>query len=169
MIFVTVGHQMPFDRLVRTVDAWAGLRARDDVFAQIGHADYVPTNIAWTASLPSGAFRQRIMEAEAVVSHAGTGTILTALELGTTILVMPRRGALKETRNDHQVATATRLCVEKKVAVAMDESELLSMLDRLPTLGSAERIRHRASPDLLETVTSFIRSSGRRGRSKQTR
>lgn len=36
MIFVTVGTQVQFDRLIRTVDEWAGARARSDIFAQIG-------------------------------------------------------------------------------------------------------------------------------------
>jgi hypothetical protein len=33
MIFVTVGTQGQFDRLIRTVDEWAGGHGRTDVFA----------------------------------------------------------------------------------------------------------------------------------------
>ena len=35
MIFVTVGAQLPFDRLVSVVDEWAGSTGRSDVFGQI--------------------------------------------------------------------------------------------------------------------------------------
>jgi len=37
MIFVTVGAQMAFDRLIRAVDAWAGVHPAVSVFGQIGH------------------------------------------------------------------------------------------------------------------------------------
>ena len=45
MIFVTVGTQGPFDRLVRAVDKWAGMRARADIFAQTGPSDYQSEHI----------------------------------------------------------------------------------------------------------------------------
>jgi hypothetical protein len=40
MIFVTVGTQGQFDRLIRTVDEWADARGRTDLFAQTGPAVY---------------------------------------------------------------------------------------------------------------------------------
>jgi len=57
------------------------------------------------------------------------GTIITALELDKPILVMPRRGDLGETRNDHQLATARRLHALGLIEVALDEAELRSRLD----------------------------------------
>ncbi len=38
MIFVTVGEQLPFDRLVRAVDEWAAASGKE-VFAQIGNSE----------------------------------------------------------------------------------------------------------------------------------
>ena len=59
------------------------------------------------------------------------GTILTALELGKPLLVMPRRAALGEHRNDHQLATVRRFAELGSVEVALDESELALKLDDL--------------------------------------
>src|SRR5688500_9921748 len=98
VIFVTVGAQMPFDRLVRAVDAWA--EGRTDVVAQIGESAYVPKTLRWTRFLEPEAFRRHYAEAKVVVAHAGTGSIITALQIGKPIIVMPRRAALRETRND---------------------------------------------------------------------
>ncbi len=56
--------------------------------------------------------------ATAIVAHAGMGTILTALEMGKPLLVMPRRAALGEHRNDHQLATASRFAELGRVKVA---------------------------------------------------
>jgi UDP-N-acetylglucosamine transferase subunit ALG13 len=94
-------------------------------------------------------------ECSAVVSHAGMGTILTALELGKPILVAPRLGRLAETRNDHQTATAQRFVAEGLVRAAYDDAELERELDRLASLPPAPsdaRITSRASESLLARV-----------------
>ncbi|MFG0274867.1 MAG: glycosyltransferase [Phycisphaerales bacterium] len=156
MIFVTVGAQMAFDRLIGAVDAWAGERDRNDVFAQIGPSELTPSHMQWTNFLDPPAFRKRVQEADAIVAHAGMGSILTALEVGKPILVMPRLGRLRETRNDHQVATAERFLEMGRVAVAMDETELPSALDRLSALECGERISRWASPELLGALRAFI-------------
>ncbi len=63
VIFVTVGSQEPFDRLIRAVDEWAGLRARSDVFAQIGGSDLRPQHIEFTQFLEPSEFNGAMQEA----------------------------------------------------------------------------------------------------------
>lgn len=157
MIFVTVGAQMAFDRLVRAVDQWAEVRKRMDVFAQIGPADYIPQHIEFEHFIDPPEFRRRVSEADAIVAHAGMGSIITALELGKPIIVMPRRGDLKETRNDHQVATAKRFLAQGRIAVAFDEAELLQKLDQIEAIRGGQRISTEASPDLISTLKAFLR------------
>jgi UDP-N-acetylglucosamine transferase subunit ALG13 len=156
VIFVTVGAQMPFERLCRAVDRWAGVRGRNDVFAQIGTTTWTPTHLRATPMLAPREFTTAVRECSAIVAHAGMGSILTALQFGKPILVMPRRGDLRETRNDHQVATAKRFRDLGKVAVAFDESELERELDRLETLSPADTIGPYASPELLAAVRDFV-------------
>ncbi|MGI9102746.1 MAG: glycosyltransferase [Terriglobales bacterium] len=156
MIFVTVGAQMPFDRLVRVVDQWAAERGRSDVFAQVGPAAWKPQNIDWVEFLSPAEFRQKVEQARVIVSHAGMGSILTGLELGRPILVLPRRGDLRETRNDHQLATARSLLAQGRISVAFDEAELSSKLDDLDSLSCKERVPSYASPELLEAIRHFV-------------
>ena len=40
MIFVTVGYQMPFDRMVESIDRWAGRHPDAAIFAQIGPTEF---------------------------------------------------------------------------------------------------------------------------------
>lgn len=160
MIFVTVGTQLPFDRLVSTVDKWAQLRGRSDLFAQIGPSRLRPKYIRWCEFLDAGQFEQMAAQAEAIVSHAGTGTIITALDLGKPILVMPRRAALRETRSDHQVATVKWLQSRAGVIVAMDETELMARLDELPQVVINAGPKPQASSMLLEKIAAFIKRSG---------
>lgn len=147
---------MPFDRLIAGVDAWADRSGRTDVFAQIGPTALRPRAIRWEAFITPSEFRTRVRECDALVAHAGMGSILTALEFGKPVLVMPRRASHLETRNDHQVATANRLKALGKLHVAMDEHELPRMLDRLGVLGAAGVIEPFASPSLLRAVRDFI-------------
>ncbi len=131
MIFLTVGAQMPFDRLVRAVDAWAARAGNGSIFAQIGRGGYRPAHLRHVEFLEPRAFRNAFNAATAIVAHAGMGTIINALELGKPILVMPRRGDLAETRNDHQLATARRFRELGLVEVAFDETELPDRLDQV--------------------------------------
>jgi UDP-N-acetylglucosamine transferase subunit ALG13 len=156
-IFVTVGAQIPFDRLIVAVDAWAAARSTgDNVFAQVGEQGYRPAHMKFAELLEPPEFKQRVLWADVLVAHAGMGSILTALQYGKPILVMPRLGSLKETRNDHQVATAQRFREMGKVAVAMDEREIVAQLDGLAALGRAEQISDRASDELIAAIRSFI-------------
>lgn len=157
MIFVTVGAQMPFDRLVRTVDAWAAGHPEHHVLAQIGDGASPPSAMHWTHRLDAATFRRCLFEADLVVTHAGMGTILTALELGKPTIVMPRRGQLRETRNDHQLATAESLLADERIAVAWDERELLEKLDHMADVAPPPPVPSHASADLLDALRQFIR------------
>jgi UDP-N-acetylglucosamine transferase subunit ALG13 len=100
-----------------------------------------------------------MVTAELIVAHAGMGTIITALELGKPILVMPRREYLHETRNDHQVATVNQFARREGIIVAMDEKELFSKLDQAEVFSASTRISREASAELISTIRSFIHCS----------
>ena len=71
---------------------------------------------------------------------------------------MPRRAALGEQRNDHQLATARRFRDRSGVLVAEDEHHLAQQLDGLAHLTNSQPIGEFASPQLLDFVAKFIAS-----------
>jgi UDP-N-acetylglucosamine transferase subunit ALG13 len=156
LIFVTVGSMDPFDRLVRAIDEWAGSRGRTDIFAQIGKAQYEPRHIEAVPFLSPSEFRERIRAARLVVAHAGTGSIIAALELGTPIIVMPKCAHLGEHRNNHQIATARRFGQKHGIIVANDEKELIVKLEQEEEHSRPTVIPSEASPDLISALRSFI-------------
>lgn len=135
MIFLTIGTHEPFDRLVRAVDAWcAGAEAGPRVFGQITEpraGGYRPQHFEWVGRLDPQDYDRQIADARLIVSHAGMGSILTALHHAKPIVVMPRRGHLKETRNDHQFTTVRMLRDRPGIHVADDETQLGPVLDRV--------------------------------------
>ncbi len=156
MIFATTGSQMPFDRLIRVVDEWAATHPEKKIVAQIGVTDLVPANLETRTTMPPSEFAQLVADAELVVGHAGMGTILTAFRHGTPVLVLPRRGDLQETRNDHQFATARRLADRPGLHVALDEASLLAALDRLSGCDRPEPIPPHASDELIDFIRGFV-------------
>jgi UDP-N-acetylglucosamine transferase subunit ALG13 len=156
VIFVTVGTQLPFDRLISAVDRWAAVASRPVVFAQIGPTQFVPRHIQHARFISPEQCTERMATAEAIVAHAGIGTILTALELGKPLLVVPRRAEFGEHRNDHQLATARRFAELRWVKVAADEAELPARLDDLCRMIAQPCISRSAPEDFVAGLRSFI-------------
>lgn len=156
MILITVGSQAPFDRLVRAADSWAQSRARSGVFAQIANGQYVPRHCSFVRFVDPPEFRSLMQRASLIVAHAGMGSIISSLELGKPIVVMPRRACFRETRNDHQVAATQRFGAIGRVVVAEDERQLAEKIDFALTLGNRERISSQASPQLITAIRRFI-------------
>jgi UDP-N-acetylglucosamine transferase subunit ALG13 len=156
LIFVTVGTQLRFDRLVAPCAEWLR-RNRQPCFIQ--HAGYpLPLD-----PLPNASFlgphetEEMLAKATLVVAHAGMGTILHCLVRGTPLIVMPRRASLGEHRNEHQLETVRWLRNREGLRVADDESALLRLLEEpLPTGDRAPKISTSASPQLLAAVRDFI-------------
>lgn len=159
LIFVTVGSQLPFDRLVFAADAWARRTGRVDVLAQVG-AGRRPEAIRSIPSLGPEEFDSTVRGASVVVAHAGMGVILTALRHGKPVVVMPRQAERSEHRNDHQRATVEGLKDLRGVFVAADESELSDRIDQAlefrQTIDGSAMISPSASASLQGAVRSFI-------------
>ena len=154
MIFVTIGTQLPFDRLIRIIDKLAP-QLNEEVVAQVYQCDFTPKNIKTVDFLAPDEFNRLFDKARLIVSHAGMGTILSALQEGKPIIVFPRIAALGEHRNEHQLATAHKFKEMGTVNVAMNEEELTSMLlnGNQTTL---QHIGNSASPSLIQSIQNFI-------------
>jgi UDP-N-acetylglucosamine transferase subunit ALG13 len=158
VIFLTVGTQLAFDRLVAAVDRWAGENPGVPVAAQIGPSTLRPRHIEWHEFISPAECRQRIADADLVVAHAGMGTILAALELGTPVVVMPRQAALGEHRNDHQIATARWFAESGGARVAFDEAELELRLGEAGQAAGRTRISEYAPDAFISALRTFIGS-----------
>lgn len=158
MILVTVGTQLAFDRLIKAVDAWVGCHPGERAFAQIGPADFQPCHMESKDFVPPDQADALFREAELIVSHAGMGSILTALKYRKPILIMPRKAGLGEHRNDHQMATAKWLGGKPGVTVAWEVEDIGRLLDDRANMKVGEGISASASPELIKNLKNFINS-----------
>ena len=154
MIFATVGTQLPFDRLIAALDDWAAAHSHIEVFAQIGCGDYIPRHMAWTREMEPAAFRARMAACDTVVAHAGMGSIISAIELDKHVIVMPRRAALGEHRNEHQLATVARLSHLRGFEVVHEPAQLhAAMLCNRTRIDAGAPVG--ANPGLIAAIRNF--------------
>ena len=130
MIFVTVGTQLPFERLIIAIDEWAARNPARDVFAQVGPCQYQPKNITYKKFISPLEFEYYTDKCEFVVSHAGMGTIITSLSKSKPIIIVPRDAKLGEHRNQHQFSTCDRFKNLRGCYTSEDEKELTKLLDK---------------------------------------
>lgn len=105
MIFVTVGSRnYPFDRLFKKLDELCeqGI-IKDEIFAQIGTSKYTPKHYKYVDFVTPEMFVQKINEAEIVISHGASGSIMKALNAGKKVIAVTRLEKYGEHINDHQI------------------------------------------------------------------
>jgi UDP-N-acetylglucosamine transferase subunit ALG13 len=164
LILLSVGTQLPFDRLVRVVDAWADANGRQDVIAQIGPSNYVPKALKSFHFLDHEHFRELQAQCDLMVSHAGMGSIVTALEFGKPIVIMARDHRLGEHRNGHQVATLRRFGDRPGIYPAAGEPELINLLDNNEALTAGPRVDTKAPPAFVQYLRSVAAEDAGRPR-----
>ena len=155
-LFVVVGTQEPFDRMLKAIDEWAVSTGFKDIFAQISDAAYIPAGFESTDFISPELFDQKFKEADLIVSHAGMGTIISALQHSKPIIVMPRLAQFHEHRNDHQLATARSFGKLGYVKDVYSDSELREALDNASSMRPAPAIGSGASKELLQFLKSYI-------------
>lgn len=127
MIVVTVGTQLPFDRLIRMMDEIAP-ELPVPVFAQTGVGTYEPTNVRWQNNIAPAEFEEHVRGAEVIVAHAGIGTVLKAYKYRKPLVLVARKAALGEHRNDHQLATISQLRTRLGIYAAETADDLRALL-----------------------------------------
>lgn len=152
---------LPFDRLTRTVDDWAGTRNVSDVVIQIGAGKYVPRAARWVRMLAPAEFESHVRTCDLIVGHLGMGTVLAGMQAQKPMVLIPRRKALGEVNTDHQVDSSARIMGRAGIWIAEDDAALLQILDDFlqgRVNGTPDCLSPYASPELLENVRRFLRS-----------
>jgi UDP-N-acetylglucosamine transferase subunit ALG13 len=123
VIFVTVGtNEARFDRLLRGIE---DLGRDEEVLVQHGHTP--PTgcpNCIFVDFLPFEQMLETMRQARVVVTHAGVGSVMVALSVGKRPVVVPRRQALGEAVDDHQLQLGRRFAETGLVTLTESEQGL---------------------------------------------
>lgn len=160
MIFVTTGTQAPFNRLIRAMEEIAGEIDGEEVVAQAFGVDFQVRNMKVVEFLTPDEYKQIFSRSRLIISHAGMGTIISALKEHKRIIIVPRIASLGEHRNEHQMATANKIAQLNYMPVIYDLGNLRELVLRskrsdegvfsIPELGET------ASESLISSIQEFI-------------
>jgi len=155
MIFLTVGTQFPFDRLVKAADqAIEAGKMDEEICAQVGDSSYRPRCFEAVSHMEKHLFDECVHKASAIIGHAGMGTITTALDQDKPLLVMPRLRKYREAVNDHQLAIARKFEKLGHILVAYDAEELPAKIEALKSFVPRKR---KAQPgQVTERISRFL-------------
>jgi UDP-N-acetylglucosamine transferase subunit ALG13 len=155
VILVTVGMQLGFDRLIKAMDELApGLG--QPVIAQTGKGGFQPSNMQARISIAPAEFEQLVEQSSLIVSHAGIGTVLTAARFAKPIVLFPRRAALGEHRNEHQIATVRKLAGRPGIVVAEEAAELPAAIQQGLGFKDFTALQSATAQQLHAAVARFI-------------
>lgn len=149
LLFATVGAILPFDRLVTMV---AELKARgditEDVIIQCGVDGHRPEGIECSETLPFERIHELLRDADIVVCHGGTGSLITALRQGCRVIAVPRLFAKGEVYDDHQEEIVNAFVARGLIFRADTVDELADALraarGREPVMATSEPAELRA-------------------------
>jgi len=122
---VTVGTVMPFDRMVHGVESLLKEGKVDKpVAAQIGESTKAFEGIESFASCPFEELNSRMENADVIVCHGGSGSILGSLKAGAHVVAMARLAEHGEHYDDHQKDITKAFADKDLISVAEDENDL---------------------------------------------
>jgi UDP-N-acetylglucosamine transferase subunit ALG13 len=164
MIFVSIGTSEPFDRLLEAVDR---LDSAEKLVVQIGTSTTRPIGATCVEFLDFDETLALMRQARVVITHAGVGSVLTALKAGKRPILVPRLGRFGEAIDDHQLLFARRVEDAGLGTAVEDLTELGVLVDAVDPLVVPDTINARElAIDLrnyLEAVVGAPRRAGETG------
>ncbi|WP_019154270.1 PssE/Cps14G family polysaccharide biosynthesis glycosyltransferase [Robertmurraya massiliosenegalensis] len=105
MILVLLGtHELPFTRLLDEVERIKLERKVDDeIIVQSGHTKYSSEVLFIKPFVSYDEMDELFNKARLIITHAGTGSVITGLKKGKKVIAAPRLKAHGEHNDNHQL------------------------------------------------------------------
>lgn len=159
MIFVILGSQkFQFNRLLKWIDELIDEETiTNEVFSQVGWSDYVPRNYVASDFLEREDFIRKVNEASIIITHAGTGAIVTALKNNKKVVAIPRDYIFGEHVDNHQMQIVKKFSDQNLILAANNKEELRDRILNIPNWKPNEFIssNHEYKKRLISYINSF--------------
>lgn len=157
LIFVTVGtSDFQFNRLLKIIDELCEEKviSSDEVFAQIGSSDYKPKNYKYTDTVDNDQHKQLIDKCEFIITHAGTGSIISALKKRKKIIAFPRMKKYGEHVDNHQLELVKAFLNRKYIVSATNKIELIDVIKDIKNFTPQEYISN--NENMIKIIENYI-------------
>lgn len=153
MVFITLGSQkFQFNRLLKAVDE---LKLDEEVFAQIGYSDYKPVNYAYKEFLDRDEFVEIMGQADIVITHGGTGAIISAVKKGKKVIAVPRLAKYGEHVDDHQLQLIEQF-KRLNLICACEDGDLARALEEVKNTEYKEYVSN--TERIISSIEEFIKN-----------
>ncbi|WP_426357592.1 glycosyltransferase [Pseudocolwellia sp. HL-MZ19] len=156
MIFVTVGTQFSFPRLLNAINAWASDNPHEKIVAQTGNTDEKYQHLEEHKFLSTKQYTNYLRQSSLIVGHAGTGTIISALEKCLPCILMVRDYKKNEHRSGHQSSMANYFKDYDGLYFIYSEYELFELLNCRNELVNAKPKTHTNKNLLIDYLGKVI-------------
>lgn len=156
MIFITLGSQkFQFNRLLQWIDQLIEeKKITVPVFAQIGYSDYKPKQFPYQPFLNRSEFIKIMEKSQIIITHGGTGAIITGLKNEKKVIAVPRKAKFQEHVDDHQNQIVSEF---GKMNFLLAVNSKKEMEDAILMIEDAHFESYVSSTDaLLSSIESFI-------------
>ncbi len=138
MIFVTLGNQnFQFNRLLKKLEV--SIRdsiINEEVVAQVGYTNFKSDLFKTIKFLGKEDFDNYIMKSNFVISHAGTGSIISCLKARKKVIVAARQSKFNEHIDDHQIEILNAFA-EKKLIIKLN-NDLTDFYEKIEKIGEIQ-------------------------------
>jgi len=158
MIFVTVGTDThPFNRLLEEIDILIEKgKIREKTIAQIGYSTYKPKYYKYFKFTSFKKILELNKKARIIISHAGAGSTITALEYNKPLILVPRMKKFNEHTDDHQIQIAKELEKERRAIAACNVKGLEMAIKKIRGKGIKKAKRKQSR--IIKIVSDYISS-----------
>ncbi|MGM7721705.1 PssE/Cps14G family polysaccharide biosynthesis glycosyltransferase [uncultured Metabacillus sp.] len=158
MIFITLGTQrFPLNRIVDQVKE---LRKtyKGDIVIQNGYTKCDLSGVLSQSFMDSELFVNYIKEADIVITHGGTSSIIKSLEAQKKVIAVPRLAKFKEHVDDHQLDICLTFEEKGYLTVLKEDEHIIDKIEGLKTQTFNKYISNKR--DLLNDIAHYIKQVG---------
>lgn len=132
MILVLLGtHELPFKRLVAEIERLKKEAIiKEEVVVQNGHTAYKSEVLTLKQFVSYEEMEKLVDEARLIITHAGTGSVISALKKGKKVIAVPRLKKYGEHNDDHQLELAQTFLEKGHVLLYRDSDDLGSIIEQ---------------------------------------
>ena len=129
MILVLCGTQK--QSFARMIDEAKKLADEHEVIVQAGHTEYKSDKMEIFDFISSSQLEILYDKAQYIITHAGAGSMFSAIKSKKKTIVFPRMQKYGEHVDDHQLQLATKLANLGYLLVFHDSDEMIQMFEKL--------------------------------------
>lgn len=133
MILVLLGtHELPFTRLIKEVELLKleGI-IEDEIIVQNGNTKYESDVLHLKPFVSYDEMDKLLDQAKYIITHAGTGSILSGLKKGKKVIAAPRLKKYGEHNDDHQLEIVEVFEEQGHILVWHDGEKLKDVIAKL--------------------------------------